>query len=243
MSNQGHLKSLPDPEPLALKIATKTAFLASRTAKDAAILTLAQESAKHARLQKIHRDLIIQLEHKETQILRMREFAIHAQAVSVEKELELQRIAESALSTLQQEEAEHDPLKERYRNCIAELERKNAEILKLNGKIRDLSEENNAAHAASTEHEVELDHLRTLFRDRSAELAEKSSQITELNALEVLRVYGEFGDASNVFVAILSCFQGRECLEYLEEFGIFLDHDECERLTQKCQEKLRGVRI
>jgi hypothetical protein len=155
MSKQGHLKGLPDPEPLGLRIATKAAFLASRTAKDAAISTLAQESAEHTRLQEIHRGLILQLEEKETQILRMRKFAINAQAVSTEKELELQRVAESALSTLQHEETEHARLKERYRNCIAELERKDAEILNLHGKIKDLSEEhNNATHAAHT-------HIRT----------------------------------------------------------------------------------
>ena len=60
-------------------------------------------------------------------------------------------------------------------------------------------------------------------------------------ALEALRVYGDFEDACSLFIAILSCFSGRFCLEYLEECGIFLDHPERELLTQRCQDKLRGV--
>lgn len=185
MSNQMHLIGPPNPEPPALRIVTKSAFLASRTAKDAAIPTLARQSAEHTRLQEIHRDLIIQLEEKEAQILSMRKSAIHAQAVSEQKELELQHAAESALSALLREEAEHAHLKERYRNCITELERKDAEILRLNGKIKDLSEQHNeathAANAASIEHEVELSHLRTLFQSQSDELEQKSSQVMELN--------------------------------------------------------------
>lgn len=60
-------------------------------------------------------------------------------------------------------------------------------------------------------------------------------------ALEALRVYGEFEDACSLFVAILSCYSGRFCLGYLEECGIFLDRSERELLTQRCQDKLRGV--
>jgi hypothetical protein len=56
-------------------------------------------------------------------------------------------------------------------------------------------------------------------------------------ALEALRVYGEFEDACNIFVAILSCFCGRFCLEYLEQCGIFLDRKECDLLTWKCRDK------
>ena len=62
MSNHGHLKPLPDRQPLALRIATKAAFLASRTAKDAVISTLARQSAEHTHLQELHRGLVAQLE-------------------------------------------------------------------------------------------------------------------------------------------------------------------------------------
>ncbi|KAM0701248.1 hypothetical protein Q7P35_011609 [Cladosporium inversicolor] len=60
-------------------------------------------------------------------------------------------------------------------------------------------------------------------------------------ALELLRVHGEFDDACDLFAAILSCFNGRFCLGYLEQCGIFLDREERELLTQKCQDKLRGI--
>ena len=79
MDNQGRLKALPDPESLALRIAAKSAFLASRTARDAAISTLAQQSAEHTRLREIHRGLSIQLEQKEAQILNLKELAANAQ--------------------------------------------------------------------------------------------------------------------------------------------------------------------
>jgi len=185
MVNQGDLKALPDPESLALRIATKSAFLASRTAKDAAISTLAQQSAEHTRLQEIHRDLIAQLAHKENQILDLRDIAAKAQTISTEKELELQHAAESARSTLSQEEAEHARLKERYRDCIAKLERKDAEIVGLHSKIEALSKKHNdvdhAAYVALKEHELELRHVRTFFEERDAELEEKSTQIEELD--------------------------------------------------------------
>jgi hypothetical protein len=58
MTSKGHLKGTTNPEPLALRIATESAFPASRTAKDAAILALAQQSAEHTRLQEVHRDLV-----------------------------------------------------------------------------------------------------------------------------------------------------------------------------------------
>jgi len=185
MTSHGHPKGTPNPEPLALRIATKSAFLASRTAKDAAISTLAQQSAEHTRLQEIHRDLVVRLEEKEMSILNLKETAAKARAASTERELELQHAAGTARTALSQEEAEHARLKERHRDCITELERKDAEILDLHSKIKDLSKEHNdathAAHTASTEHEVELSHLRTLFHGRNAELEQKSSQITELN--------------------------------------------------------------
>lgn len=185
MDNQGRLKALPDPESLALRIAAKSAFLASRTARDAAISTLAQQSAEHTRLQEIHRGLSIQLEQKEAQILNLKELAANAQDTSAKRELELQRTADSARTSSLQEKAQHARLKERYRNCITELERKDAEILELHGKIKVLSRKQNdttqAAHAASKEFEVELNHLRTLFQERGAELEEKPSRISKLN--------------------------------------------------------------
>ena len=192
MANQGYLKALPDPESLALRIATKSAFLASRTAKDAAISTLAQQSAEHTRLQEVHRGLIAQLEQKKNQILDLRDIAAKAQSISTEKELELQLAAESARSALAQEEAEHAHLKERYRDCITELERKDAEIVGLHSKIKALSKKHNdadhAAYVALKEHEVELSHVRIRFEERDAELEEKSSHITELDGtIERLR--------------------------------------------------------
>jgi chromosome segregation ATPase len=185
MTSQGHLEGAPNSEPLALRITTKSAFLTSRTAKDAAISTLAQQNAEHTRLQELHRGLIVQLEQKETQILNLKEIAAKAQAASTERELELKRAAETARSALSQEEAEHARLKERYRDCLAKLELKDAEILGLHGKIKALFKEHiavtHAAHAASTEYEVEISHLQTLFENLEAELEHKSSQTTELD--------------------------------------------------------------
>ena len=111
MTNQGYLKTLPDPESLALGIATKSAFLASRTAKDAAISTLAQQSAEHTLLQEVHRGLTAQLEQKETQIMDLSDIATKAKTAAIERELELRNAAEIARSALSREEAKHAHLK------------------------------------------------------------------------------------------------------------------------------------
>jgi hypothetical protein len=62
-------------------------------------------------------------------------------------------------------------------------------------------------------------------------------------ALEALQVYGTFEDACDIFVAMLSCFNGKRCLEYLEECEIFLDRFERKLLTQRCQDKIRDILV
>ena len=62
-------------------------------------------------------------------------------------------------------------------------------------------------------------------------------------ALDLLRAYGKVEDVSGMLVAVLSCFSGRSCLETLVEFDIHLNRSDCEILTQKCQDKLRGVLV
>ena len=212
MSNHGHSKPLPDRQPLALRIATKAAFLASRTAKDAVISTLARQSAEHTHLQELARSLVAQLEQKETQILELRETAAKAQNVSTRRELELQHTAESTRSAMSQEEAEHARLKELYQNCVAELERKEEEIVGLHSKIKALSKKHNdvahAAYAALKEHEIELSHVRTFFENRDAELEQQSSQITELDGT-IKRLTQDCRDLRESEAGLLEALAGR----------------------------------
>jgi chromosome segregation ATPase len=181
MTNQDHRKGPLEPHPLALRIATRSAFLASRTAKDTAISTLAQQSTEHARLQELHRDLIIQLEQKETQILDLKEAAIKAQSVWTEERLSLQRIAEASDSELSQREAEHACLKLRYKDCVAELERKDAQILSLHSTVQSLSKElDDAANSISERHEAELEQKSSQIAERDCTIAHLRRENSDL---------------------------------------------------------------
>lgn len=57
------------------------------------------------------------------------------------------------------------------------------------------------------------------------------------HVLELLRVDGTPEDVNAMFTAILSCFSGRDCLELLRRFGIFLNNFERDLLSQKCYDK------
>jgi chromosome segregation ATPase len=305
MTNQYDLKAMPDPEPLALRIATRAAFLASKTAKDVAISTLAQQSAEHAQLQELHRGLMVQFEQRETQILDLKEVSASAQTVWAEERRDLQRVAKAARFDLSQHEAEHACLKKRYQDCLAELEREDAEILDLHSTVQSLSLElDDAAHSVSAQHEAEITRLQTLLQRRTAELEEASSQITErdrtierlrqecsdlteseagaqeylagrrhdlLHATDAAALSRTQHDAEQSRLQDLiheqdtqleeketqilglqttiedlesensklnqKCFSGRDCLNYLVKFGIFLDRTECDLLTQSCHDK------
>lgn len=57
--------------------------------------------------------------------------------------------------------------------------------------------------------------------------------------LYMMRNRGTPREVINLFAALLSCFSGRRCLEQLEAFGIFLDHDEWALLKQRSVDKKR----
>lgn len=57
--------------------------------------------------------------------------------------------------------------------------------------------------------------------------------------LYMMRNRGTPREVINLFAALLSCFSGRHCLEQLEAFGIFLDHDEWALLKQRSIDKKR----
>src|ERR1700712_598686 len=161
MSNHGHSKGSPDPESLALKIATKSAFLASRTAKDAATFSSTQHEAERSLLRELHHDLTVQLEREKSRILDLEVAATKAQDYWVEQKSEFQRNADSTHSALSQLHVEHGRLMERYQDRVVQVQRKDAEIVDLQSIIEALSREHSdAAHLASIQHEAELFRLQ-----------------------------------------------------------------------------------
>jgi hypothetical protein len=59
----------------------------------------------------------------------------------------------------------------------------------------------------------------------------------KLLLLELLRDSGESLHLNSLFAAILSCFSGRECLQKLRHFEIFLDSIEYGLLKQACHDR------
>lgn len=199
MTNQGHLKALPDSEPSALKITTKSAFLACKTRDDASSSTSAQREDDHSRLQELHYGLTHELAKKEAQFQELKKTSARTQASWAERTLDLQRCVEAAHTALAQLESEHSGQQLHCQESVAELERKEAEVIDFgdrhqervveleckDSRIRDLEDtarslaqkHSDAVRSTLAQHEAETIHHQKRYQTQSAELERKGARV------------------------------------------------------------------
>ena len=242
MNNQIHPRGLPYPESLALKIATKSAFLASRTAKDAATFASTQHEAERSLLRELHHDLTVQLEREKLLILDLEEAATKAQDHWFEQKLEFQRDADSARSALSQLHVEHGRLTEHYQGRLVQVQRKDAEIVDLRNIIEALSREHSdAAHLASTQHEAELFRLQESSQRQNAELEQQAAQIID-HERTIERITQDYSDLKELGAGTEEALAEkiRELQHAKDETRLVLAEHEVEqtRLRDVCQEHI-----